>query len=151
MAINKKLIHFKKYSDFIGSAGINGTSQPIDGYYHNIPETSIVFIKDTKQIWTHGQLYSLTNKIVNHSDTTVTITPDEFHVWGSVDSLNISLQNVNDSFYHEYVIQFTSKDNTTLILPDTIIWENGIIPVIKPNTTYQISIVNNLAMFASFS
>lgn len=58
MAINKKLIHFKNYSDFIGSSGINGTTMPTNGYYHNIPETSIVFIQDTKQIWTHGQLYS---------------------------------------------------------------------------------------------
>ena len=57
MAINKKLIHFKKYSDFIGSSGTNGTTQPTNGYYHNIPENAIVFIQDTKQIWTHGNLY----------------------------------------------------------------------------------------------
>lgn len=58
MAINKKLIHFRNYSNFISSSGINGTTKPTNGYYHNIPETSIVFIQDTKQIWTHGQLYS---------------------------------------------------------------------------------------------
>ena len=46
MAINKKLIHFKKKADFDTqlSAG-------------NILDTSIVFIKDAKQIFTHGQLY----------------------------------------------------------------------------------------------
>lgn len=57
MAINKKLIHFKKYSTFIGSSGTNGTTQPINGYYHNVPENAIVFIQDVKKIWTHGQLY----------------------------------------------------------------------------------------------
>ena len=57
MAINKKLIHFKKYSTFIGSSGTNGTTQPTNGYYHNIPENAIVFIQDVKKIWTHGQLY----------------------------------------------------------------------------------------------
>lgn len=57
MAINKKLIHFKKYSDFIGSSGTNGATSPTNGYYHNIPETSIVFIQDTNQIWTHGTFY----------------------------------------------------------------------------------------------
>lgn len=57
MAINKKLIHFKKYSDFIGNPGTNGVAQPTDGYYHNIPENSIVFIQDSKQIWTHGTFY----------------------------------------------------------------------------------------------
>lgn len=44
MAINKKLIHFKKYSDFIGSSGINGATSPTNGYYGNIPGNSIVFI-----------------------------------------------------------------------------------------------------------
>ena len=46
MAINKKLIHFQKLADFQTqlSAG-------------NILDTSIVFIKDAKQIYTHGQIY----------------------------------------------------------------------------------------------
>ena len=44
MAINKKLIHFKKYTDFIGSSGTNGVTSPSEGYYNNIPENSIVFI-----------------------------------------------------------------------------------------------------------
>ena len=47
MAINKKLIHFKK-REYFDREVANG----------NIPEHSICFIQDTKQIWTHGQLYS---------------------------------------------------------------------------------------------
>ena len=47
MAINKKLIHFQNKTAF--------TTELNAG---NIPDTSIVFIKDTKEIWTHGQLYS---------------------------------------------------------------------------------------------
>ena len=47
MAINKKLIHFRTKAAF--------TTELNAG---NIPDTSIVFIKDTKEIWTHGQLYS---------------------------------------------------------------------------------------------
>lgn len=46
MAINKKLIHFQTMANFEAqlSAG-------------NILDTSIVFIKDAKKIWTHGQFY----------------------------------------------------------------------------------------------
>ena len=46
MAINKKLIHFKTLANFEKerSAG-------------NILDTSIVFIKDAKKIYTHGQYY----------------------------------------------------------------------------------------------
>lgn len=66
MAINKKLIHFKKKEDFnqkklstneantqyrLGIAGTVTTGNP------DIKYQSIVFIKDTKEIWTHDQIY----------------------------------------------------------------------------------------------
>lgn len=47
MAINKKLIHFENKANFETQLANN-----------NILDTSIVFIKDTKEIWTHGQYYN---------------------------------------------------------------------------------------------
>lgn len=44
MAINKKLIHFKTLAKF-------------EEQSENILDTSIVFIQDAKQIWTHGTFY----------------------------------------------------------------------------------------------
>lgn len=70
MAINKKLIHFKNFSDFNSkklSANENNTQYTlgINGTVTNgSPEVlyqSICYIKDTKQQWTHGQLYDGTN------------------------------------------------------------------------------------------
>lgn len=46
MAINKKLIHFKTYQAF---------NKELEA--GNILETSVVWIKDTQQIYTHGQFY----------------------------------------------------------------------------------------------
>ena len=46
MAINKKLIHFKNKENF-NTEVANG----------NILNTSIVFIQDTQEIYTHGQFY----------------------------------------------------------------------------------------------
>lgn len=46
MAINKKLIHFNKLSDFETRLANN-----------EILDTSIVFIKDAKKIWTHSNFY----------------------------------------------------------------------------------------------
>ena len=46
MAINKKLIHFNKKEDFEREVA-NG----------NILDKSIVFIKDTKEIYTHSTIY----------------------------------------------------------------------------------------------
>lgn len=48
MAINKKLIHFQKKATFDTELAAG-----------NILDTSIVFIKDAKLIWTHGNLYGL--------------------------------------------------------------------------------------------
>lgn len=68
MAINKKLLHFNEYQNFNSkklSANGDNTQYTIGvgGQIYNgedldIKYQSIVFIKDTKQIWTHGQLYN---------------------------------------------------------------------------------------------
>lgn len=58
MAINKKLITFTKKSTFLGANGINNTISPTNGNYGNIPSTSVVFILDTGEIWTHGKYIS---------------------------------------------------------------------------------------------
>lgn len=67
MAINKKLIHFKNKSTFnskklsaneantqyqVGGTGTVTTGAPDINYQ------SIVYIKDSKEIWTHGQFYA---------------------------------------------------------------------------------------------
>lgn len=54
MAIKKKLIHFNKRSEFDKKTKATSLSD-IDA---DILYNSIVFIKDTKEIWTHGQFYS---------------------------------------------------------------------------------------------
>ena len=68
MAINKKLLHFNEYQNFNSkklSANSDNTQYTLgisDQIYNgedlDIKYQSIVFIKDTKQIWTHGQLYN---------------------------------------------------------------------------------------------
>ena len=66
MAINKKLIHFKKFSDF-NSKKLSANEENTK-YTVGVGETvvigapdilyqSICWIKDTKQQWTHGELY----------------------------------------------------------------------------------------------
>ena len=47
--INKKLIHFKTKAGF-------------ESEKENIKDTSIVFIKETQEIWTHGQFYDCQSK-----------------------------------------------------------------------------------------
>lgn len=57
MAINKTLIHFKTRDSFDNEIA-NG----------NILDTSIVFIQDTQQIWTHGQFYNKSEIVLYEVD-----------------------------------------------------------------------------------
>lgn len=50
MAINKKLIHFNSKENFENKVANN-----------EILDTSIAFVKDSKEIWTHGKLYKSVN------------------------------------------------------------------------------------------
>lgn len=67
MAINKKLIHFNKKTTFNSqklSANASNTQYQVGGTgtvqtgAPNINYQSIVYIKDSKEIWTHGQFYA---------------------------------------------------------------------------------------------
>ena len=208
MAINKKLIHFNSFdvfntyrlsansNDTQYTIGINGT---ITDGPPDIPWHSIVFIKDTKEIWTHGQYYgasSLANVeavdpetsvgdvddvafniitaepteqdseeledyvlmksdvehiipyVVEQNNSEVTIQPNVLNRWGVVDSLDITLAEGKEGVVNEYMVQFTSGENTTLTLPNTIKWMAA--PSIEAGVTYQLSIVNNLAIIGGF-
>lgn len=81
---------------------------------------------------------------------TVEIEPNKLYLWNTVESLTITLATPNDTtIVNEYMIQFTSGDVATqLTLPDTITWMSE--PTISTNATYQISIINNLAIIGGF-
>ena len=85
---------------------------------------------------------------INHgtNDTLFALTPNRFHVWGSVPTLTLSLKTPNVGVANEYLFQFTSTgEGTSLTLPYNVQWLNDTPPTIAPNMTYQISIVNGLA------
>lgn len=84
---------------------------------------------------------------VNHgtSDTTFTLTPNTFHVWDEVASLDLTLGNEISGIANEYLFQFTSGSTaTTLSLPDDITWTGGETPTIESNKIYQVSILKGL-------
>ena len=108
-----------------------------------------------------GKLRQLENKInnagsstsvQNHgiSDTTFALTPNTLHKWDEVTELTLTLGNETPGIVNEYLIQFTSGATpTVLTLPEDIKWASKL--TIKADTVYQISIVDNLAVFAEFS
>lgn len=69
MAYNNKFIHFKTKETFMSQDGVNndpenatsGSEDTHDAVYGQIKGNSIVFIKDSKEIYTHGNLYKSVN------------------------------------------------------------------------------------------
>lgn len=82
---------------------------------------------------------------------TKTLSPNVFYQFGEATLLTLTLGNEIPGIYNEYMFQFTcGAIPTTLGLPDDIKWLNGEAPIIKANKTYQVSIVNKLAVIGGF-
>ena len=88
---------------------------------------------------------------VNHgtSDTTFTLTPNTFHVWDEVSSLDLSFGEETEGVANEFLFQFTSgSEPTTLILPDSIKFNSDF--TVEANKIYQISILNGFGTVMSW-
>lgn len=88
---------------------------------------------------------------VNHgtSDTTFKLTPNTFHVWDEVSSLDLSLRAETTGVANEYLFQFTSGSTpTTLTLPNDIKFSEDL--TIEANKIYQISILKGLGSVLSW-
>lgn len=94
MAINKKLIHFKskeKFNEELANA--------------NIKDTSIVFIQDSKEIWTHSQFYA----------TPLTIEEIEAIVANSPTTEELLAKIAAETSAREKAIEDTTTELTELI------------------------------------
>ena len=115
------------------------------------PSTGIPKSDLASDVQTKIDTDNITYGVVNHgtSDTSYEVTPNVFHVWGTVTSLSITLATPTDSsIMNEYLFQFTSGSTaTSLSTPSTVVWVSE--PSIEANKTYQVSIVNNIGIIAS--
>ena len=78
------------------------------------------------------------------------ILPNVLNKWENITSLTIhSFQGAQEGCVNEYMLEFTvSGDNFILTLPEGIRWMGE--PTWENGYTYQVSIVNNLAVFAGW-
>ena len=88
--------------------------------------------------------------IFEHSEVEVSILPNVLNLWDNIESLTISsFQGSQESRVNEYMLEFTVQgDNFTLTLPEGVRWASD--PTWENGYTYQVSIVNNLAVFAGW-
>lgn len=81
--------------------------------------------------------------IVEPAETT--IEPEKYHVFGSVDALNITLQEVNDGYAHEYCFEFVpTADFSGLTITPEPAWAN--VYQFAEGKTCQVSILRGVAV-----
>lgn len=78
------------------------------------------------------------------ADTTFELPANQYHTWGEVVSLTLTLGAETEGIANVYVFSFESGDTaTTLSLPETI--QTDI--VVEPNMHYECSVVGNYMTF----
>lgn len=90
----------------------------------------------------------INKKLTTYASSSMTLSPNIYYrnTITSLSSLTITLGSVsNSNIINEYFVEFTtSSAGTTVSLPTSVKWMNGVAPTFEASTTYQISIVNNL-------
>ena len=117
----------------------------ITGYVIASRGVSLFVIED-------GEITSFRNIVtqisqINHgtNDTTFTLPSNEFHVWGEVSSLNITLGAQDVGHINEYMFEFISGSTpTVLTLPTSVTFLEDY--EIEANKKYQVSIVDNIGL-----
>lgn len=88
------------------------------------------------------------------TSSSMTLSPNIYYrnTNTSLSTLTITLGSVfNSNIINEYFVEFTiSSSGTTVSLPSSIKWANGVTPTFENSKTYQISIVNNLGTCVKF-
>lgn len=125
MAINKKLIHFNNFSTFNSqklSANSNnnqyteGVNGEIKSGVPDILYQSICYIKDTKQQWTHGQLYDCSSLISGENIKTINgesiVGSGDITISGGSSDANVQAVAIGESVddvipTNYYVLPFT--------------------------------------------
>ena len=128
---------------------INGTSIVSNNTANILTNTA--YNSSSNKIATMNDVPDITGKqdkipVETSSQTTITIDSNKYYTFGEVASLTITLNTPSDNtVYNEYMFEFDSGTTpTTLTLPNTVSWVET--PTIEASKTYQVSIVNNIAL-----
>lgn len=112
----------------------------------NLPSINGVELKGNKTSEDLGLDFEVGTTKVDHgtADTTITLPPNQYHIWGEVPSLVLTLGEEISGITNEFHFAFDSGATaTTLSLPQTV--KTDI--VVEPNTHYECSIVNGYMVF----
>ena len=100
-----------------------------------------------------GDSVKAKTRIVNHgtSDTTYQLAPNEFHIWGEVASLTLTLKDESTGFVDGYWFRFTCGSTPTVLnLPASVEWYYEEVEF-EANHTYEVIIVEGKACYTDYA
>lgn len=106
---------------------------------------------------TYGITLNHSSVVTEYSDintnSVMTLRSDTYYKIGTLSSLTVKFTHAYGSGYlANYMFEFTaSSSGCSLTMPSGVKWKDGVAPTIQAGKTYQVSVVNNLAVAAMFS
>ena len=100
-----------------------------------------------------GDSVKAKTRIVNHgtSDTTYQLAPNEFHIWGEVASLTLTLKDESTGYVSGYWFRFTCGSTPTVLnLPSSVEWYYDEVEF-EANHTYEVTIVEGKACYTDYA
>lgn len=92
--------------------------------------------------------------IVESSDSELVMSTGILYKYGIITNLSVSFDSPADGVCNEYMLQFETgtegAESIDVSFPSDVKWRNNDIPEWQNNQIYQISIVDNLAIYANF-
>ena len=86
--------------------------------------------------------------------TDAVLQPNAVTEWVAPISAELALsfaEQPDQDYTAEYIARFTvGADGVQLIVPDGVVWADGVLPAMTNGKTYEISFVDNLATFLEF-
>ena len=129
---------------------------PVTGYtVIGDPEVlwdDICFIGDTKEAWTHGEYWISEPSITVEDDGSASsqaLSPNTLYVFTTrTSNLTLTLTAGETGKVNEYHLFITTGATApTITWPVGLSWNGGDPPTIAENKTYEISILNNIAVY----
>lgn len=125
----------------------------VDGHISNSSTNPVQnkVVKRYVDAKTQREIDTLSGQYLSYSK----IYPDKYYIMQSLNSITIASLSSSESVYEEFLIEirvpyYTGSWTCTVSFPEGVQWLNGIAPDFRDGYSYQISIVNNIAVFIEY-
>ena len=148
-----ELIYFKGHAEATYMSDGSTVENKVNSKQDKLNSGSNIKTINGASILGDGNLKVGVKQITTTTASTITLSPNVYYKKTNISSaITITFAPESDTtIMNEYFIEFTTASTgTSVTLPNTVKWIDGITPTFENNCTYQISVVNNLGICSKF-